>query len=107
MFRRFWADDRGAVITVELILVLAILVFGIVPGLVALRNSFNAALGSLANAAATLFPVFSFSSVNIGGTPTTVAIVLPGSFTNNLVSSTLIPPIQVPDGAVLSPAPGP
>lgn len=103
-FRRLWADDRGAVITVELILVLAILVFGIIPGLVALRNSANAALGSLANAAATLFPVFSYSSVDVGGTPTTVAVVLPGSFTDNLVTSTLVPPILV-DGAVLSPAP--
>jgi len=104
-FRRFWSDDRGAVITVELVLVLAILVFGIIPGLVALRNSANAALGSLANAAATLFPVFSFSSVNVGGTPTTVAVVLPGSFTDNLVTSTQVPPITIPDGAHLSPGP--
>ena len=105
MLRRFWDDDRGAVITVELVLVLAILVFGIIPGLVALRNSANAALGSLANAAATLFPVFSFSTIDIGGSPTTVAVVLPGSFTNNLVTSTLIPPIQIPDSAILSPGP--
>jgi len=47
---RFWDDDEGAVISVELILVLGVLIFGIVPGLVALRNSVIAALTNIGNA---------------------------------------------------------
>src|SRR5207244_3216190 len=43
VLRRLWADDRGAVISTELVLVIAILIFGIIPGLVALRNSVIAA----------------------------------------------------------------
>lgn len=50
LFARFWQDDEGAVISVELILVLAILIFGIIPGLVALRNGIVAAFVNLANA---------------------------------------------------------
>lgn len=50
LFARFWQDDEGAVISVELILVLSILIFGIIPGLVALRNGVVAAFVNLANA---------------------------------------------------------
>jgi len=47
---RLWQDDEGAVISVELILVLAILIFGLIPGLVALRNSIIAAFTNIGNA---------------------------------------------------------
>jgi len=47
---KFWQDDEGAVISVELILVIAILIFGIIPGLVALRNSVIAAFVNIGNA---------------------------------------------------------
>jgi Flp pilus assembly pilin Flp len=50
LFARFWEDDEGAIISVELILVLGVLIFGIVPGLVALRNSVIAALTNIGNA---------------------------------------------------------
>jgi len=50
LFDRFWNDDEGAIISVELILVLGVLIFGIVPGLVALRNSIIAALTNIGNA---------------------------------------------------------
>jgi Flp pilus assembly pilin Flp len=47
---RLWQDDEGAVISVELILVLSILIFGLIPGLVALRNSIIAAMTNIGNA---------------------------------------------------------
>jgi Flp pilus assembly pilin Flp len=50
LLTRFWNDDEGAIISVELILVLGVLIFGIVPGLVALRNSVIAALTNIGNA---------------------------------------------------------
>ncbi|QDU24298.1 hypothetical protein [Urbifossiella limnaea] len=66
LLRRLWADDTAAVISTELVLVLAILVFGLVPGLVALRNSGIAALTSLANIVRVIFPSVTFSQVNPG-----------------------------------------
>ena len=51
LLARFWQDDEGSIISVELILVIAILIFGIIPGLVALRNGVVATLTNLANEA--------------------------------------------------------
>lgn len=50
LFAKFWKDDEGAIISVELVLVIAILIFGIIPGLVAMRNSIIAALVNIGNA---------------------------------------------------------
>ncbi len=63
---RLWADDRGAVISTELVLVIGILIFGIIPGLVALRNSVNAALGTIGNILTSVVPSFTFSGFAIG-----------------------------------------
>lgn len=43
MIRRLWADDCGAVISTELVLVLGVATFGVVPGIAAIRNQVNAA----------------------------------------------------------------
>jgi hypothetical protein len=43
-----------------------VLVFGLIPGLVALRNSGIAALTNLANIVAVIFPKVTFSEVNPG-----------------------------------------
>lgn len=64
--RRLWADDRGSVISTELVLVIGILIFGIIPGLVALRNSVIAALGTIGNTLSDLVPSFTFSGFAIG-----------------------------------------
>ncbi len=77
LFRRLWDDDRGAVISSELVLVLGILVFGLIPGLVALRNSVNAALATIGNFLGRITPSFTYSGyaiVPVGGI-STVAIV--------------------------------
>ncbi|MFO0805666.1 MAG: hypothetical protein U0791_21400 [Gemmataceae bacterium] len=65
LFRRLWHDDDGAVISVELVLILGILIFGMIPGYIALRNagiSFMINMGNLANA---LIPSFTFSGFSI------------------------------------------
>lgn len=41
MFKRLWGDDAGAVISTEYILISGVLVFGVAPGMVALRDSVN------------------------------------------------------------------
>ncbi len=65
LLARLWDDDRGAVISSELILVLGILVFGLIPGLVAMRNSVNAALATIGNFLGRITPSFTFSGYAI------------------------------------------
>ena len=77
LIRRLWDDDRGAVISSELVLVLGILVFGLIPGLVALRNSVIAALTTIGNFLGRITPSFTYSGyavVSEGGI-STIAVV--------------------------------
>jgi hypothetical protein len=50
LLRRLWCDDRGAIISGELLLISTILVLGIIPGIVALRNGIVVELTEIANA---------------------------------------------------------
>ena len=78
LFSRLWDDDQGAVISTELVLVLGILVFGLIPGLVALRNSVNAALATIGNILGRITPSFTFSGYAIAGSPAGSTIALVG-----------------------------
>ena len=86
--RRLWDDDGGAVISTELVLIIGILVFGLIPGLVALRNSGIAVMATLGNLARVLIPSFTFSGFQIlVGTPpnqTVIGQVGGVTFTPNL-----------------------
>jgi len=77
LFARLWDDDQGAVISSELVLVLGILVFGLIPGLVALRNSVNAALTTIGNFLGRITPSFTYSgyAVIASGGGSTIALV--------------------------------
>lgn len=103
-FARFWADDRGAVISVEMILILAILIFGIIPGLVALRNGVNSFLGSIANLFFTLGPSVTFSTTTIGGSTVPVLVIGPGGGGGFQVVGQQVPPQPI-NNLVVSPAP--
>jgi len=111
LLRRLWADDQGAVISVELVLIISILMFGLIPGLVALRNSGIAILTTLGNLAATLIPSFTFSGFQIvvsdGTTTTTIGQVGGFQFSPNFSTMTAsqITPTMVNPGVVVSPAP--
>src|SRR5947209_12437723 len=90
--KRLWDDDDGGVVSVELVLIISILIFGLIPGLVALRNSGIAVLTTLGNLAATLIPSFTFSGFTIsvtdsGGSSTTIGQV--GGFQFNPNFSTM------------------
>ena len=110
LMRRLWADDRGAVISTELVLVIGILIFGIIPGLVALRNSVIAALGTIGNVITTIVPSFTFSGFAIGrqGGGGTIAVVqgyqLDPTTVNRLTGSQLAP-IPLNTVVVIPPAP--
>lgn len=53
---RLWRDDRGAVLSVELLLVLAVLVLGVAGGLAKLRDSINGQFGEVGEAVRELRP---------------------------------------------------
>ena len=59
-------DDRGAVISTELILLLGILIFGLIAGLVAMRNSVIASMGTIGNTLTAVVHNFTFSGFAIG-----------------------------------------
>ena len=106
---RLWNDDDGGVISVELVLIISILIFGMIPGLVALRNSGIALMTTLGNMANALIPSFTFSGFAIlAGTPPTTLIQIGGvSFTptpQNLTGSQ-VTPIAVDPNTYVPPAP--
>jgi hypothetical protein len=65
----FWVDDMGAVVAPEIVLILAITVIGLIPGLVALRNTTDAALATIGNELLALQVGFSFAPFSIIGSP--------------------------------------
>ncbi|OWK44976.1 hypothetical protein [Fimbriiglobus ruber] len=92
LLRRLWDDDRGAIVTTEIILIMGILVFGLIPGLIAVRNSGNATLATLGNILLNIIPSFTFSGFSIaaaGGGTTSVIVQVGGvSYSGNSVSLT-------------------
>ncbi len=63
--RRLWDDDQGQVITIELLFFVTILIIGIIPGLVILREAIKIELTELANAILALNPGYVISG-NLG-----------------------------------------
>ena len=110
VFSRLWDDDQGVVISVELILVVGILIFGIIPGLVALRNSVIAALTTIGNVIGTIVPSFTFSGFLIGGQGNGPIIAAVQGYqanpnTTNHLTAAQIVPIVLPPIIVVPPAP--
>ena len=68
LFSKLWADDKGVVLSAELALLLAIVVIGIIPGLVALRNAADSKLGTLANGILAIDTSYQYSSWTISQT---------------------------------------
>jgi len=78
LLRRLWDDDDGVILSVELILILAVIVFGIIPGVVALRNSLIAALATTGNMLLTVTPTFTYSGYAVVGGSSNEPIALIG-----------------------------
>ena len=75
ILRKIWNDEEGGVISVELVLIIGVLVFGLIPGLVALRNSGISALTTLGNLVNVLIPSFTFSGFSIVSGSSTIVQV--------------------------------
>ncbi len=110
LLSKLWKDDQGAVISTELILVIGVLVFGLIPAFVALRNSLIASMATMGNTLNAITPSFTFSGFAIGsnnsnGRP--IAAVngysLSGT-TGVLLSGVQVPP-YVLTAVILPPAP--
>jgi Flp pilus assembly pilin Flp len=67
LVEKLWEDDCGAVLSVEYVLISGVLVTGVVPGLVAARNSINSAYANMGNSVIAAVPQPNFSGFSIGG----------------------------------------
>jgi Flp pilus assembly pilin Flp len=111
LLKRLWADDEGAIISVEMILIIGILLFGIIPGFVAMRNSINASFGTIGNILVRLVPSFTYSGWAFVGTPgggSTIALVQgfeqDGNQSTELAAVQVVPIILGPS-VTIPPAP--
>lgn len=64
--QELWEDDQGAIISVEWLVVVTVLLFGLIPGFVALRNGTDATMATVANLIMSILPNFTFSGYFIG-----------------------------------------
>jgi Flp pilus assembly pilin Flp len=109
LVRRLWNDDHGAIISVEWILIVSILIFGLIPGLVALRNSTAAAMATIGNILTAVLPNFTFSGFGLGNGGSNIVQV--GGFqfspsTANVLTSSQIAPTDFSGAPVeVDPAP--
>ena len=67
LLRTLWVDEDGFVTTSDLILISAILVIGMLVGLVTVRDQVVQEFGDIATAIGQLNQSYSFGSVTIGG----------------------------------------
>ena len=67
LLARLWADDQGAVVTPEIVLVSSVGVLGTVPALVAMRNSNQSALATLGNQIQAVQSQYAYSPYTLQG----------------------------------------
>ena len=70
--KRFWSDEQGVVVSLEIVLTTAVLGFGMLAGLQVLRDALAQELVDLGNAVSTLNSSLSGSN----STPTPVSLTL-------------------------------
>jgi hypothetical protein len=63
---RVWSDDRGAVLATEWLLITTVLVLGLVPGLIAIRQGILAEMGDIASATNDLDQSYGFTGQEHG-----------------------------------------
>lgn len=98
---KLWADDDGAVLSAEYVMVGGILVTGVIPGLVAARNAINTAYVNMGNAIVGAVPSPTYSGYSVGGANgSPIAAVggvsAPGAQPGGQLQGVYIPPISPP-----------
>lgn len=91
LMRQLWQDEAGVIVSTEIILIMMILVFGLIAGMVSLRDSVAQELGDSGLMVNDLNQGFSFSgtSNNVRGTAVTApdSANTPGSVFDDLVDA--------------------
>lgn len=82
LLKRIWHDQRGVVVTTDLILIATILVLGTIVGLATLRNSVVQEFGDLATAIGSLNQGYSYTGNIYDPVGTTYAEVEGSSYTD-------------------------
>lgn len=81
MLQKLWNDERGFVVSSELVLIATVLVIGLLVGMVSLRDQVIQELGDVADALSEMTQSYSFASVEYhAGAPTAMTA---GSFFND------------------------
>lgn len=97
---QLWDDDGGAVLSVEYVLVSGVLVTGLVPGLVAARNSINTGYANMGNAVTAAVPQPNFSGFSVGGSNGPIAsvpgVAIPAPPPANYLQASQLAPVAVP-----------
>ncbi|VTS08768.1 Flp family type IVb pilin [Tuwongella immobilis] len=75
LMNRFWADDQGAVITTEFLLIASILLLGLVPAFVGFRNQLSASLLTIGNIIHSQVGGLKFDGLDVLGPDSTIASV--------------------------------
>lgn len=63
IFTQFWADERGFVVSSELVLIATIVVIGLLAGLTTLRDQVAQGMGDVANSIGSATQSYSYSGV--------------------------------------------
>lgn len=108
LLSRLWNDDQGAIISVEWLLIVSVLIFGLIPGLVALRNGIDASMATIANIIMQILPSFTYSGYTLGQASNPIASVggfaFSPSFTQTFTSSQ-VTPVSLTTVVIVDPAP--
>jgi Flp pilus assembly pilin Flp len=108
LISRLWNDDQGAIISVEWLLIVSVLIFGLIPGLVALRNGIDSAMATVANILTQVLPSFTFSGYTLGQASNPIASVGGWAFSPNSAqtfTSAAVTPVQILTTVTVDPAP--
>jgi Flp pilus assembly pilin Flp len=82
LLQRLWSDDTGALLATEWVLIAGIAVFGLIPGLVAIRGGIDSALATEANVLIIINSNFSFEGWALVVGTNTCALVSGVSISN-------------------------
>jgi Flp pilus assembly pilin Flp len=110
MLTRLWADEQGAILSAELILLLSIMTIGLIAGLKALQTAVVAEFADVANAINSMNQSFSFAGFSAatnpsGGTQIVLATTAGSSFVNNVPATATAANTALGSGITVIPTP--
>lgn len=104
LLKRLWADDAGAILSVEWTMLTSVMTMGVAGGAVAVRDSVNSQMTNVANTVQNMSPQFTFSgwrtaSASVGGYQTPPYVAVP------VTIQQIAPNVTIQQWNLLPPAP--